>query len=260
MNETVRLADGTGDRPIGRGDALMLLLWAVAIPSLVGAVFAAALIASMAASTPFDQMFDRLQTNFYYVVGATTVGDAIVLWVIWRRAKTITSRPFMRFFSPVRLRTLLWAAVSAIALSIATLAVEVVLKKVYGLSLSPGQTETAMLPKTTTQLALLVAAFVVFVPFYEEVLFRGFLLGWLKRVAPVWLAIPASAAIFALFHGLYFTRETVSGIVGTGEIFAAGVLLAWWAARTKSLWPAYAVHVAGNATAFALTLLLPGWP
>jgi len=61
-------------------------------------------------------------------------------------------------------------------------------------------------------------------------------------------------------HGLYITRGGVSGWVGTGEIFALGALMAWWAARTNSLRPAYAVHLVNNAVAFTLALLLPGLP
>ncbi|HUO98215.1 MAG TPA: CPBP family intramembrane glutamic endopeptidase [Rhizomicrobium sp.] len=264
MNQAIVLEpEQAGGAPISRNDALAAVLWAVVIPMGVAIVVATIFLAGMIATTPglsADRIVAALESNFYFTVAATTAGDAVVFWVLWRRAKRFSARPLAQFLPAVRIGTLLWAAASAVALVIATAAVEIVLKRNYGLSLAPSPTETAMMPKSWTQLGLVMAAFAVFVPLFEEVLFRGFVLGWLKRVTPVWFAILASAAIFALFHGLYFTRETISGLVGTGEIFVMGVLLAWWAAHAKSLWPSFVVHFVANAAAFSLAFFLPGWP
>jgi membrane protease YdiL (CAAX protease family) len=140
------------------------------------------------------------------------------------------------------------------------LVLEAVLKYGWHITLNIAKTEEAMNPKSCSQLGIVLVFFAAFVPFYEELLFRGYIFGWLKRVTPLWLATIISAAIFALVHGLFISRDGVSGWVGTGEIFLLGCLMAWWVARTGSLRPSYVVHIVNNATAFILAFFLPNLP
>lgn len=82
-----------------------------------------------------------------------------------------------------------------------------------------------------------------FVPFVEEVFFRGFLFqGLASRYGLIWGAV-FSSAIFAVSHL----------IIGTMiPIFIIGVLFAALYARTRSLWMPMSAHAAQNL--FALTL------
>jgi membrane protease YdiL (CAAX protease family) len=93
------------------------------------------------------------------------------------------------------------------------------------------------LGKIPLALALPIA---LFAGFYEEVLFRGFVLGRLRIVigSGVWrtaIAVVLSSALFAAGHGY-------QGGLGLAQTFAAGVSLATLAAYRKSIWPSIIAH------------------
>jgi len=72
----------------------------------------------------------------------------------------------------------------------------------------------------------------------EELLFRGAILGGLRRTFPDRAAIAVSAAMFATIH------LSPVAFLHTG---ALGVLLGWLVVRTGSLWPSILVHAAWNS-------------
>lgn len=80
----------------------------------------------------------------------------------------------------------------------------------------------------------------------EELLFRGAVLGLLRRSYPLWTAIVLQAAAFAVLHVL---------AVRLPYTFALGLIFGLLVARTGSLWPAIAAHIAHNLLA---VLLPPG--
>lgn len=263
MNETALVAADSAkpaDRPIRGFDTFLAVLAFVGVNLVIGAAIVVVTGVLFAVLKLPGNPAELLQSDFTWVVGVTTVITAITLAVLWRIAKRFAARPWATFFPAVPARTLFVAAISSLVLAAFCLALEAALKYGLHIPMTIAKTEEAMNPKSWSQLGIVLVFFAAFVPFYEEVLFRGFIFGWLRRVTPVWVAIIASAAIFAAVHGLYYTRGGVSGWVGTGEIFAIGVLMAWWAARTNSLRPAYTVHLINNAVAFTLAFLLPNLP
>jgi membrane protease YdiL (CAAX protease family)/uncharacterized RDD family membrane protein YckC len=93
--------------------------------------------------------------------------------------------------------------------------------------------------------ALIVAA----APLSEEVFFRGFMFGGLRRRLPMWAAALIAGAVFGLLH---YTGPDSIGVVP--QLAVLGVLLAWLYERTGSLWPPIILHVANNGLALiALT-------
>jgi membrane protease YdiL (CAAX protease family) len=90
-------------------------------------------------------------------------------------------------------------------------------------------------------LALAMVALVVIAPLAEELTFRGLCFATMGRYA-----LPGSAALFALAHGLP---------VLLAPIFVAGLALGWLRARTGSLYPGLAVHMLLNGIALAAALL-----
>jgi len=81
--------------------------------------------------------------------------------------------------------------------------------------------------------ALAVVVVCVIAPLAEETIFRGFVYGWLQRVAPVYVAILVSAAIFSAVHG-----ELLLYI----PLFGVGCALALFYQGSRSLWPGALVH------------------
>ncbi|MGH2954902.1 MAG: lysostaphin resistance A-like protein, partial [Solirubrobacterales bacterium] len=84
-------------------------------------------------------------------------------------------------------------------------------------------------------------------PVSEEIFFRGFLFGGLRRGTPLAVAAVLSAGIWGLFH---YTGPGSWGVVLQLTVF--GLALAWLYERTGSLWPPIALHVLNNALAFAV--------
>lgn len=75
----------------------------------------------------------------------------------------------------------------------------------------------------------------IFSNFYEEFVWRGFLLFGLRKLIGFWPAAVVSAASWAVFH----TQYPLSGQL---LIFAVGVGFAWLVRKTNSLWAPYVAH------------------
>jgi membrane protease YdiL (CAAX protease family)/uncharacterized RDD family membrane protein YckC len=84
-------------------------------------------------------------------------------------------------------------------------------------------------------------------PFSEEIFFRGFMYGGLRRRVPVWAAAGISGLIFGLLH---YTGPDSLAVVP--QLAVLGILLAWLYERTGSLWLPIILHVINNGIAFAV--------
>ena len=87
-------------------------------------------------------------------------------------------------------------------------------------------------------LACSLAGIVGVGPFFEEMVFRGFLYGTLRGRLGATAAGLVSAGVFSLVHGY--------GLVGCLTVFWSGVAFAWVYEKSGSLWPCVAAHAAGN--------------
>jgi CAAX protease family protein len=100
-------------------------------------------------------------------------------------------------------------------------------------------------PRSTHQwvvLAVAVVGLVIVAPFAEELVFRGLGFATLGR-----FALPLTAALFALAHGLPVLLIPVA---------IAGLALGWMRQRTGSVLPGMGVHMSLNGLALALALLV----
>lgn len=111
---------------------------------------------------------------------------------------------------------------------------------------------------------------------FEEVLFRGVLLGWLRRRTSTGRAIVGSSVLFGLWHALpawstisvYQTGAirdagaaasvgvVVGGVVITGMV---GAGLAWLRLRTDSLAAPVLVHIAANSASYFAAFAIARW-
>ena len=87
-------------------------------------------------------------------------------------------------------------------------------------------------------LLVMLALVGVLVPFIEEVIFRGLLLGWLLKHLRFVYAAPLSAVIFSMAHGLPQLMPALA---------VMGLILATIAYRSGSLWPSVIVHGVFNS-------------
>jgi membrane protease YdiL (CAAX protease family) len=100
-------------------------------------------------------------------------------------------------------------------------------------------------PRTTHQwvvLSIAIVGLVLVAPFAEELVFRGLGFATLGRYA-----LPLTAALFALAHGLPVLLIPVA---------IAGLALGWVRQKSGSVLPGMGVHMSLNAVAIVLALLV----
>jgi membrane protease YdiL (CAAX protease family) len=89
---------------------------------------------------------------------------------------------------------------------------------------------------------------VVIAPIAEEILFRGYLLGKLRKYVPLWVAILVVSLLFGFVHGAWNV-----GI----DVFALSIVLCLLRVWTKTLWAPILLHMLKNAIAFYLLFINP---
>jgi hypothetical protein len=79
---------------------------------------------------------------------------------------------------------------------------------------------------------------------YEELVFRGWILGALERRLPAWGAIVASSLLFGLWHlrNVYWLEPDALARLMAHTGLLLGPLLGWVTLRFRSLWPAAILH------------------
>lgn len=102
----------------------------------------------------------------------------------------------------------------------------------------------------TNQLGYTLAfvTLVVLAPIAEEVLFRGYLYGKLRRHIPIWLAIIATSFLFGLVHWQWNVAV---------DTFMLGVVLCGLRELTGNIWAGILVHMIKNSIAYYLLFLSP---
>ncbi len=115
--------------------------------------------------------------------------------------------------------------------------------------------EHRYMPDITKQFLLTV----VCVPVVEEILYRGALIRLLQSICTqTWMILYGSALVFALAH----TAPSMSPFALPAPplgVFLLGGSCAYLRWRSKSLWPAIFLHLAGNLTVYLFQYLDPRW-
>lgn len=134
----------------------------------------------------------------------------------------------------VPLKMAVWAALAFFALFLLTVGILFGADRVVPL-------------KTPDRSALPLLVVALAAPLFEELLFRGYGLAWLREKVSDPKAMVLTAAAFALSHHPIQYLTT----------FAFGFLLAWLALRTRSLLLPILGHMAWNSSALLLDRLAP---
>ena len=89
-------------------------------------------------------------------------------------------------------------------------------------------------------------------PIYEELIFRGWILGRLERARGAVVAIAVSSLLFGILHlrNIFWldTEALVRSMLYTGLVF--GPVAGYLTLRCRSVWPAVCLHYANNLTYF----------
>ena len=88
-------------------------------------------------------------------------------------------------------------------------------------------------------------------PLFEEIIFRGFLFKVFFEIGGAGLAVPFTAALFALLH----IPQLWGSWAGIALIFLVGYILSLVRERSNSLIPSFILHTSYNAMLFAVLAL-----
>lgn len=87
---------------------------------------------------------------------------------------------------------------------------------------------------------------VIIAPIAEELLFRGYLYGQLKRVVPMWAAVVITSGLFGAIHGSWNVAL---------DTFALGVVLCVLREISGTIYPAIFLHMLKNGIAYYLLFI-----
>ncbi len=91
------------------------------------------------------------------------------------------------------------------------------------------------------EMLLAFITLVVVAPVAEEILFRGYLYGKLKKHIPIWAAILITSLLFGFIHGAWNLAV---------DTFALSVMLCLLRESTGSIWSSILLHMMKNGIAF----------
>jgi membrane protease YdiL (CAAX protease family) len=89
---------------------------------------------------------------------------------------------------------------------------------------------------------------VIVAPVAEETLFRGYLLGKLRKYLPLWAAILTTSLLFGIIHFAWN--------VGV-DVFALSIVLCLLRVWSGRLWPSIVLHMIKNGIAFYFLFIIP---
>lgn len=95
---------------------------------------------------------------------------------------------------------------------------------------------------------LIVFILAIITPIFEELIFRGFLLGKLQRLAGFWPAAIITSLLFAVAHG-----QVNVGLV----TFVLSMIACYQRQRTGATWAGMGLHMVVNLVAASLVFIMP---
>jgi membrane protease YdiL (CAAX protease family) len=111
------------------------------------------------------------------------------------------------------------------------------------------------LPIDLPELPLAFLSVVILIPLFEELLFRGLLLNWLKQRMVWWLAALTSSVLFALLHNNGF-HNGLSGWLLFGNRVLMALLASFFAVRYRTLRASFVMHATANSIGVMGTVFL----
>jgi len=195
-----------------------------------------------------------LRGNFWYLHIFALALYAVVLVFVWWRVRR-RQGGMIAGLSPVPPGTLLGGAASGISFALLFMATIGVLMSTHLIDFHPTPAELALTPRTAPQVVMALASVAVLAPITEEMYFRGLLLTWLDRRLGIAAAATVSSVVFGVFHFRFRSHIGAEGLVLTAALVLFGAMNAFWAVRTRSLWPSVAAHAFYNGTLLVLPLL-----
>lgn len=231
------------------------ILMIIALPTwaFLGFMLAQALIIGLIEvlqkiGVPLDQVSGPLfQTLAGAVIYALTL--LIVIGVPWLVKKARTTKEELGMQRLPSLMDFVWVPAGAVAYLVLT-AIITVLAMSFLTFVNYDQVQDTGFTNMGTQAEYILAfiMLVIVAPIAEELLFRGYVLGKLRKYAPLWIAILITSILFAIVHFAWN--------VGL-DVFALSIVLCVLRVVSGSLWPSIMLHMLKNGVAFYFLFINP---
>lgn len=231
------------------------ILYIIGLPAWVflGFMLAQALVLALLsalryAGVSFDSVnasvFNATASGIIYALAITLVIG--VPWWIKKRPTTLNDLGIQR---PPSWMDLVWAPTGLFVYLVSTtivmaLATQFLTFVDFSQTQETGFAQLASRP----EFVLAFISLVVIAPVAEEVLFRGYLLGKLRKYAPLWVAILITSALFAFVHFQWNVAI---------DVFVLSIVLCLLRVVSKSLWPSILLHMMKNGVAFYFLFINP---
>ncbi|MFQ5927007.1 MAG: lysostaphin resistance A-like protein [Terriglobia bacterium] len=192
-----------------------------------------------------QQLLRQAEANAFFAVSVQTVLYLLVTLFIYLRVTRLTRSPF---WPAVAWRPLGSRLASAVVLAGVALA----LVAQWGTAVFPPPEPLPIEKLFTTRAGalLVLAASLLVAPFFEELIFRGYLYTLLE---PAWGVAPA-VVVSGILFGLLHVPQLIPGWVQIGFLCLVGILFSLARAQTGSLRASFLMHLTYNATLAALFL------
>ncbi len=233
--------DPSGEATIDSSSERMDVPWAVSDMAVATALVVGSFVAFLLLLAPLSSVVgeDRTGLAVPWLVAAS---ESVLLFAVWALAikKYRVNWEMVGLKSPRTRRNVLLAGATLVA-SLLFAGIYVVVVAGLGIEvLKPDPLPDGLLEGGPMVRLLTAVAIAGWVPFVEEIFFRGFLFQGLASRYGAVRGAAASSAIFAVAHLM------VGAVV---PIFVTGLLFAWVYARSRSLWLPMAAHSAQNLVA-----------
>lgn len=187
-----------------------------------------------------QDVFTAVLSGVIYLLFLALVLGLPRLAKLW--SSRISYRRLLGFTRLMQWRDILFAVLGfAVYLAFAVGLVLVITSLVPGFNTDQAQELGFSKTLTPTNAILVFLTLVVVAPVAEEVIFRGYLFGTLRRAVPVWVAALITSLVFGLIHGQWN--------VGV-DVFAMSLVSCFLRYKTGSLWASILLHMAKNGLAF----------
>lgn len=188
---------------------------------------------------------------FNAVGGAVIYATAllVVFGVPWLVKKRRTTKEDLGIQRSLGWMDIVWAPAGLIVYFIAT-----ALVAAFAMAFLPfvdyDQAQNTGFAGVSTQLEYTLAfmSLVVIAPIAEELLFRGYLFGKLRKHTPLWISILITSLLFAIVHFQWNV-----GI----DVFVLSIVLCLLRVVSGSIWPAILLHMLKNGIAYYFLFINP---
>lgn len=235
--------------------AVVVTVLAFFVSQVVTALFLGLIAGSLGwDEKQIELWFLTVTGQFIFVLIAEALTLGVLWWFLKRRKASIRSLGFHRKPIPKDLALIVGGFVVYFVLLIVATSLA---GGVFNVDIEQDQDVGFKAVTTNLDMLMAFASLVLLPPVVEEVVFRGFLYGGLRRRLGIWSATFVASLMFAAPHLLASEDGSLLWVAAV-DTFVLSYVLCYLRERTGNLWASIGVHALKNGLAFIYLFILVG--